>query len=253
MNATDFNIVTPNFTLDRIAPGGRVGLISLATDFTIESELPRMLPNDVGLYVNRVRNKNPLTVENLRWMEQDLARAADGILPGMDVDVMIYACTSGSAAIGSDRVAAAIHSMRPDVPVTNPVVATRAALKALNVHRVSILTPYPDSINRTLIPSIMRDGDQVLNVTGLNVDDDLDIAAIPLDVIINAAKHVIHPEAEALFLSCTALRGAQVVAELEASLGLPVLASNQVLAWHARRLLGNSTAIHGFGQIFEID
>ena len=45
-------------------------------------------------------------------------------------------------------------------------------------------------------------------------------------------------EVDGLFLSCTNLDTLDVIAPLEAALGLPVLSSNQVLAWHMARLAG---------------
>ena len=250
MKDTCFTCLGHDFTLDKIAPDGRIGLISLATDFTIEQEIRLMLPETIGLYVNRVRNANPLTLENLRAMEKGLGGAAADILPGLGVDVMIYACTAGSAAIGSDRIEAILQEVCPGVTVTNPVVATRAALKALGAERISILTPYSDALNHTLVPAIEADGAEVINIAGFGMEDDIDVAGVPLERIIAGAKAACDPDADAVFLSCTALRGARVVERLEDELGKPVLSSNQVLAWHAMRLLGVTVDAPGFGRLF---
>ena len=43
---------------------------------------------------------------------------------------------------------------------------------------------------------------------------------------------------DAVFLSCTNLRTLNVIPEIEARIGKPVLSSNQVLAWHLLRLAG---------------
>jgi maleate cis-trans isomerase len=40
------------------------------------------------------------------------------------------------------------------------------------------------------------------------------------------------------------------IADLDASPGIPVLTSTQVLAWHALRTLGIERRVLGFGQIF---
>lgn len=247
---TRFSMLDYDFALDRIAPDGRIGLLCLATDFNIEQEIRLMLPDSVGLYVNRVRNANPLTVENLRAMQTDMARAAADVLPGLGVDVMVYACTSGSAAIGLEKVEAIIHESCPNVTVTNPVVATHAALKALEARRLSVLTPYSDEMNHTLIPAIEAGGVEVLNVAGFGMEDDIDVVGVPLDRIVAGAKAACDPDADAVFLSCTALRGARVIAELEDALGKPVLSSNQVLAWHALRLLGSRWDAPRFGRLF---
>ena len=46
---------------------------------------------------------------------------------------------------------------------------------------------------------------------------------------------------DAVFLSCTNLRTYGILPQLQAQLGLPVLSSNQVLAWHMMRLAGVSS------------
>ena len=52
------------FELDDIAPDGHIGLIALATDYNIETDLRRMLPEGVEMFTNRVLNANPVTIEN---------------------------------------------------------------------------------------------------------------------------------------------------------------------------------------------
>ena len=56
--------------------------------------------------------------------------------------------------------------------------------------------------------------------------------------------------ADACFISCTAIRSAGLIADLETALGMPVITSNQVLIWHALRTLGVTQAIRGFGTLF---
>ena len=80
--------------LDNLAPAGRIGVISLATDFNIETDLARLYPNDVAFFTSRVKNINPLTIENLRAMAPGISHTASTLLPGTSLDAVIYACTS---------------------------------------------------------------------------------------------------------------------------------------------------------------
>ncbi|MDA7961199.1 MAG: Asp/Glu racemase, partial [Gammaproteobacteria bacterium] len=58
-------------------------------------------------------------------------------------------------------------------------------------------------------------------------------------------------DADLLFISCTALRAAQAVEEIEADIGKPVVTSNQAMVWHALQLLRSSPAPRaGFGKLF---
>lgn len=74
--------IAPQQPLDHLASGGRIGLISLATDFNIEADLQRICPAEIEFFTSRVKNINPLTIDNLRSM-------ADTILPGTKLDAII--------------------------------------------------------------------------------------------------------------------------------------------------------------------
>ncbi|MDF1777588.1 MAG: aspartate/glutamate racemase family protein [Rhizobiaceae bacterium] len=241
------------YTLENIAPGGRIGLVALATDYNSETDLRRILPPGVDLFTNRVLNANPLTIENLRAMAGDITRAAGGLLPGHGVDVVIYGCTSGTAAIGSKEVERLVQIAQPGVPCTNPIVAASEALRAFEATRISVLTPYTDTVNEALANSFTAEGFDILNIEGFGLDDDIDMTGLPLAAIADAAQQICDPQADALFISCTALRSALIAEELEQILGLPVVTSNQALVWHCLQLMENDSLVQGFGQLFERD
>lgn len=240
------------YTLENIAPGGRIGLLLLATDFNSETDLRRILPAGVDVFTNRVLNANPLTIENLRAMTDDIPRAASGILPGLGVDVMIYGCTSGTAAIGQEELQRRIQGVQPNTPVTNPIAAATAALSAFDARKISILTPYINSVNDAVCKSFEQEGFEVLNIDGFGMEDDIEMTGLPLRAISEAALQVCDPEADALFISCTAIRSASVVDSIEQKLGKPVVTSNQALAWHCLRLISNRSPVTGYGGLFEL-
>ena len=239
--------LTPRYELEQLAPLGRVGVITLATDFNIEQDLRRIYPEGVEMFTSRVRNYNPLTIDNLRRMEPGITAAADAILPGTPLDVIIYACTSGTVAIGQEQVAGLIHASRPGTPVTNPVSAAFAAFSELNARRISILTPYTRTVNEDVARVFSGSGCEVLNIAGFGFEDDTAMTFISPGDIEEAALEVCDPEADLLFISCTALRSAQVAEAIEQRLGRPVVTSNQVLAWHSLRLLQYPAPVPGFG------
>jgi maleate isomerase len=239
------------YTLENIAPGGRIGLVALATDYNSETDLRRILPAGVDLFTNRVLNANPLTIENLRAMAGDITRAASGLLPGLGVDVMIYGCTSGTAAIGGTELERLIQIAQPGVPCTNPIAAATEALHAFDAERISMLTPYTDVVNGAVAESFKSEGFNILNIEGFGLDDDIDMTGLPLAAISEAALQVCDPDADALFISCTALRSSMVVGELEQKLGKPVITSNQALVWHCLQLMNNDSQVKGYGQLFE--
>ena len=56
-------------------------------------------------------------------------------------------------------------------------------------------------------------------------------------------------DAEAVLISCGALRTLQVVEEIEQKLGKPVVCSNQAMIWECLRLAGVDDRIEGYGRL----
>lgn len=237
------------YELEHLARAGRIGVITLATDFNIEKDLRQIYPTGVEMFTSRVRNFNPLTIENLRTMAPGISAAADAILPGTELDVIIYACTSGTVAIGNERITELVHQSRPGSAVTNPVTAAAAAFAQLNAKRISILTPYTEKVNLDVAKVFTGLGCDVLNIAGFGFEDDTAMTFISPRDIEEAAIAICDPEADLLFISCTALRSAQVIESLEKRLGKPVLTSNQVLAWHSLKLVNYQAPVKGYGRL----
>ena len=70
--------------------------------------------------------------------------------------------------------------------------------------------------------------------------------------IYEAAIQADRPEADALFISCTAIRAVDVLDSIEQTIGKPVISANQTLFWQALRQAGYSEPQHGFGSLLEL-
>ena len=102
----------------------KVGLIALSTDQTIERDFNNICKNlPLDVFINRIHNQNPLTKENLLKMENDLASVTNKILPEEKVNTIAYGCTSGTIAIGENKVKEKILSVKPDCYVTTPITS----------------------------------------------------------------------------------------------------------------------------------
>jgi len=189
---------------------------------------------------------------DLRAMAGDVTRAARGILPGNRLDALVFGCTSGTVAIGSDEVTRLLRVARPGIPCTNPIDAALAAFAALGARRISVLTPYTVPVNQAIAAHLAAAGVEVLSITGFDLEGDDEMTAVPPAATAAAAAECCHPAADLLFVSCTALRVAEVLDQIEDRLGRPVVASNQALLWHALRLIGNEDAIAGFGRLLTL-
>ncbi|MGI9416324.1 MAG: maleate cis-trans isomerase family protein [Geminicoccaceae bacterium] len=240
--------------------GGRaaIGLIVLSSDQTIEHEFRQLLGIDgVALFQSRIRNDSRVTPETLKAMEARLFEATDVILPGMPLDVVAFACTSASMVIGEERVFQEIRKARPEVRPTTPITAAFAALDALDAldaGRIALLTPYRADVNEKIRAYIEARGVEVVAMGSFEEEDDLRVCRIS-EASVKAAAIELgrNPAAEAVFVSCTSLRLAGVIEEIEAELGKPVTSSNHALAWHCLRLAGVADRRDGKGRLFRLD
>lgn len=245
--------LTINYQLDDPKDGVKnIGLILLSTDLTLERDLLRLMPMDkVSTYINRVTYNNPMTVENLAAMEKELVQAARDIIPGASLDCLAFACTSGAIAIGPGNVLQRLEEGQPGVPATTPISAVVDACCHLDISKIALLTPYYDEVNQPLSRYLQDNGIEVLTMSTFDMASDIDVARIPVSAIMEAAREADHPEAEALFMSCTALRSLECIQALEDELGKPVLGSNQVMLWRTLRLAGVDEEIEGFGRLLQ--
>lgn len=241
------------FQLDGgLAGRAAIGLVVLATDQTIEHEFRTLLKvPGVAYYESRILNDNAITKENLLAMEARITEAASLILPGLPLDVVAFGCTSASMVIGEERVFETIRAARPDVACTTPITAALAGLRAMAARRIALLTPYRADINHFIRDYIEARGFEVPVMGSFNEEDDRRAARIDLASIRSAAIDLAaRPEVDALFVSCTSLRLAEIVSEIETLTKKPVTSSNHALAWHCLRLAGIDDAMHEFGNLF---
>ncbi|MDW6026128.1 ectoine utilization protein EutA [Mesorhizobium sp. BAC0120] len=231
----------------------RVGLIILATDHTTEPDFRRMVASErIGVYVARIPYANPTTPENLRKMQPALSEGAGLILPDEGLDAVCYSCTSASVVIGDAEIEAAIRGAKPGVPVVTPPLAAVNGLKVLGARRISVLTPYTVETSRPMAAYFAAHGFDIASFTCLGFDDDREMARLKPASLVDLAREAMAPDAEALFISCTALRSAAVVPEIESAIGRPVVTSNLATAWNCLRVCGDQAPRPEWGRLMEM-
>jgi maleate isomerase len=238
---------------DGLGPRARIGLIVLATDNTMEHEWRQILTGvpGVAFYESRLHNSPDITPETLAEMEKDIEGATRLILPNGRMDVVAFGCTSGTIVIGEDTVFRKIRSARPGVACTTPITAGIAGMKKLGARRIALLTPYVDSINQMMRGFIEERGVEVPVVGSFNNADDAEVARMAPACVRDAAIELgRHAAVDGVFVSCTSLRVAEIVEEVEAAIGKPASSSNHAMAWHALRLAGVNDRLNGWGRLF---
>ncbi len=231
----------------------QLGLVVLQSDETIERDMRRLLPDDVDLLVTRIPSAEDVTPETLAAMEGDLAGAVALFPRAARFEAVGYGCTSGTAQIGSDRIAKLVQAGCVSAAVTEPVSALAAACAHLGVRRLALVSPYVASVSDNLQAVLEKSGLEFPAVVNFEEAEEARVVRIDPSSTRDAAISVAaEADCDAVFLSCTNLRTLDVIEEIEAALDLPVLSSNQVLAWHMLRRAGRSVPHTNPGRLWRI-
>jgi maleate isomerase len=195
-----------------------------------------------------------LTPEVLMAIKNELATAANTILPGLTLDVAVLSCTSASMTIGEDEVARIIKQSDPKreiKEVTNPYTAIKNACAFLDIDELGIITPYSIEVTQGIIDGMEPDIKTMSAFTFNNPNDNLVPSITPesiKDAVIQMAKD---EKVKTIFVSCTNLNICRYIDELEKITGKRILTSNQVMAWDILRLAKYKEPIKGFGYLLE--
>ena len=241
------NYIKPQFKKES---NPRVGLLALSTDLTIEKDFNSIchkLPLDI--FVNRIHNENPLTKENLLKMYDQIEIITKKILPGEKISTVAYACTSGTIAIGEDKVKERIQLAKPGCHVTTPITSAIKAFNKMNIKKVAVFTPYPESVNKTISEYLIKKNIEVMSFSTFNLDLDVDFARIDPKYLSGVLTKLNINDADALFVSCTALPALEILDEVEKKTNKPVFSSNQTLIWDTIRSVGYKSSIEGYGKL----
>ena len=241
------NYIEPKFK-KKINP--KVGLLALSTDLTIENDFQSIcqkLPLD--LFVNRIHNENPLTKENLLKMYDQIEPVTKKILPGQKINTVAYACTSGTIAIGEDKVKDKVQLAKPGCYVTTPITSAIKAFTKMNAKKIALFTPYPESVNKTILEYFNKKNINIISFSTFNIDQDEDIASVDPEFLLETLIKLNISDADALFISCTALPALEILEKVEKKVKKLVLSSNQTLIWDTLRSIGYKPPIQGYGKL----
>ena len=227
-----------------------LGLVVLQSDETIEHDFRRMLPTDIALHVSRIPNQVEVTRETLGEMEHSLPASINLMPEGLAFDAVGYGCTSGTSVIGPERIAELVHSRGDVKQVSEPVSALLAACEELDIKKLAFLSPYIETVSAGLRNVLNENGVETPVFGSFNEGNDSKVVRISSKSVYDAAVTLgLNSGCDALFMSCTNLRTLEVIEKIEDTLGMPVLSSNQVLAWHLARLSGIDLKANGYGRL----
>jgi maleate isomerase len=236
----------------------RIGLVVPPGNVAMERELHRYVGPDVVVSTNRLSRPTPaVTKESLLAMIDSV----DGAVRSLAMcypqpKIVIYGCTSGSFVSGPGKEADLAKRITDNVGI--PAITTSTAvlmgLKALNIRRVFLLTPYVEHVTQHEIDMLEHHGHTVSGVDSFDCADTRDIAKISTTQV--AERMLRHADTvnncDGVLISCTQLLTMDKIDEIEQALGRPVVTSNQTSLWAALQMIGAPASKDAPGQLFQL-
>ncbi|MEV0291541.1 maleate cis-trans isomerase [Kribbella sp. NPDC050820] len=187
----------------------------------------------------------------------DLGRAerlAEGAseLAAAQPDAVMWACTSGSFVFGPEgaRNQASGVAQALGVPASSTSLAFVDACRALDVRRVAVAASYPEDVATHFVRFLTAGGVEVVAMGSYGIITAAEVGTLDPERVVAMVKAANHPDAEAILVPDTAMHTLQIVDDLEAAVGKPVLTANQVTVWKGLQLTGPVPSLPGLGRLF---
>lgn len=230
----------------------RIGLMVPSGNQVCEAEIHAMLPAGVAALVTRLELRGSSEPELLHMV--GALEVASRLLADARPRMIGFHCTAVSTF--APAMASGIVQRIQDatgLPGTATADAILAALAALGARRVLLLTPYIAAVHDREVAFLAAHGIDVAGGSMLGLNSNAEMAELAPERIADQVRAGAAEAsgADACFISCTAIRSAGLIAQLEDELGMPVITSNQVMAWHMLRRCGIADAVPGFGRLMQ--
>jgi maleate isomerase len=234
--------------VDRLAWKAKIGLVVVASSTVSETRYPRVAPRDVGFFTSRMLLRGGFA--GLEAMEANAARAVEE-LASVPVDAIAYCCTSSGALRGvvGDRNFCRDMTQRWSIPVTSTMLAATEALHHMNLRRVLLVSPYPDSHHEAERLYLKQTGIEVASMHGMGLEKGQEFAKVMPEEILRFSLDAWDDSADGLFISCMNFDALPVVQALEDRIGKPVVTSHSATLWRVLALAGVETPLPGYGRL----
>lgn len=244
----------------------RVGLIVPSSNVTMETEIPALLRSRPDVYgesytfhSSRMRMQE-VTPEELERMDEQSEQCAVE-LSDARCDVLAYACLIGIMAQGPgyhEESEATLHEATVDNGGDAPVVTSAGALvrafDALDAQRVAVITPYLQQLTDTVVEYFEGEGVEVVDSISLECPDNLEVAALDPDDLLEHMTELDHENADAVVLSsCVQMPSLSSIQAAEDRLGKPVLSASVATTYDILQALGRSPRVEGAGTLLSGD
>lgn len=233
-----------------------LGMLTPSSNTTLEPVTTAMIAGlpEASAHFGRFRVTEIALSENAlsQFDDSEILRAAE-LLAHAKVNVIGWNGTSsGWLGFDADERLCRRITEATGIPACTSVLALNEILERTGVTRFGLVTPYRDDVQAAIVENYARSGFECVAERHLRLQDNFSFSEVGEDEIRRMTREVAQQKPQAITIFCTNLRGAPLVAELEAETGIPIYDTIATVVWKSLELAGaDAKRVRGWGRLFQ--
>ena len=233
-----------------------LGMLTPSSNTTLEPVTTAMIAGlpEASAHFGRFRVTEIALSERAlgQFDDSEILRAAE-LLAHARVDVIGWNGTSsGWLGFDADERLCRRITEATGIPACTSVLALNEIFERTGVTRFGLVTPYRDDVQAAIVKNYARSGFECVAERHLRLQDNFSFSEVGADEIRRMTREVAQQKPQAITIFCTNLRGAPLVAELEAETGIPVYDTIASVVWKALKFAdANPKRVQGWGRLFQ--
>jgi maleate isomerase len=236
-------------------PRKRIGVLTPSSNTALEpltSAMVASLPGVTAHFARFAVTELSLSDASLRQFDDSRILEAARQLADARVDVIAWSGTSASW-LGFDKDEALCRriSEATGIPATTSVLALNELLAAQGARTLGLVSPYVEEVQRRIVANYRDIGVEVVAERHLGISVNFEFGMVEPDTLRTLLREAAEARPAALTVMCTNLPAAQLAAELESELDIPIYDSVATVVWKALKTIGVDTrGVEGWGRLF---
>ena len=232
---------------------GRIGVLSPNPNITLSHEWNAVLPEGISFH-EAVMGLTAITPEKLLEMRQHALGEARKLADGM-MDIMVFACTSGSFIGGPGYDEGIIKELEEaiGIPTTTTSTCVLTAFADLGIRKIALIGPYIDEVMAVEVDFLKEQGIETRYVKGIGYSEVKDYVQLHKQpyAYYRMARQAYRsaPDIDAVFITCMASPAIKVINTLELDMGIPVISSLSATLYGVLKRLEIRESIEEFGRL----
>ena len=230
---------------DRFGPRGVFAILVPLQNANMQPEYQRMRPRDVSNQIYRfdISDHDHVRESVLDAVPGTLGCRPDAIICGNSLEMRHWSREK------QRDYREQLAGRAGGVPVVTATDACEAALRTLGAKRIAVLSPMSEEYSKSVQDYYGSLGFDAPYATWLKVSESIDIIDVGAGQILAAFREIDHEDVDTFLHVGGALGMVDMIEDLEASLGRPVVSVNAATYWYALRRHGIEDPMPGFGQL----